>query len=119
MSNVSLNENQVTNIIKDMIIPVISPKKIPSLVGKFFEIDFFSTFKYHTVGTKKIQILQETKNICDKNSLSIIPMPKITDADGIKATNNMAMRGLSCNCIIYPIRINVMNIRPAIESISH
>ena len=65
------------------------------------------------------RILQETKNICDKSSLSIISMPKITDADGIKATNNMAMRGLSCNCIIYPIRISVMNIRPAIEFISH
>ena len=102
-----------------MIIPVISPKKIPSLVGKFFEIDFFSTFRYHKVGAKKIQILQEAKNICEESSLSIISIPKITDADGIKPTNNIAMRGLLRNSIIYAIIIHIMNIRPTIESSSH
>ena len=62
ISNVSLNKNQVITIIKDISIPVINPQTIPSLVGDFFEIGFLSTFRYHIVGTKKIQTLQDAKN---------------------------------------------------------
>ena len=119
ISNVSLNKNQVIRIIKDIIIPVINPQTIPSLVGDFFEIGFFSTFRYHIVGTKKIQTLQDAKNNCDNNSLSIISIPNITDAEGIKPTNNIAMRGLLRNSIIYPTIFDVMNIRPTIEFNAH
>ena len=119
ISNVSLNKNQVIRIIKDISIPVINPQTIPSLVGYFFEIDFFSTFRYHIVGTKKIQTLQDTKNNWDNNSFSIISIPNITDAEGIKPTNNMAMRGLLGDSIICRIIFDVMNIRPTIEFNTH
>jgi hypothetical protein len=119
ISNVSLNKNQVITIIKDINIPVINPQTIPSLVGEFFEIGFFSTFRYHIVGTKKIQTLQDAKNNWDNNSFSIISIPNITDTEGIKPTNNMAMRGLLCNSIICPKIFDVMNIRPTIEFNTH
>ena len=77
----------------DINIPVIKAILIPFFEGIFLDIGFFSTLRYQIVGTKKIHILHVAKKICEINSSSMILIPKITDIDGTKPTNNIAIKG--------------------------
>jgi len=83
---------QVTDIIKDIAIPVIIPNFIPSFDGKIKEIGFLSIFMYQIVGITNIIILHIIKKTCEDISSSNILMPNITDMEGIKPTNNIPIK---------------------------
>ena len=94
--------NQVINMIIDITNPVAKPIFKPSFEGNSLDIVFRSTSRYQSVGTRKIHILQEMKNICEISSSSIILIPNITDMEGTKPTSSKLRRDLFFYSISNP-----------------